>query len=115
MLSLTVLSAPIDSLYDNSPEAQHSVPSTHYFTKMLELYEIANHIMLSQVSVSSNFADSLGLPRLYQKDEYFGTALQLDLCLNKWEKNIPPSLRPDIFRADADDVSHKQGVLLRLR
>ncbi|KAF4625816.1 hypothetical protein G7Y89_g12348 [Cudoniella acicularis] len=115
MASLTVSPASIDSLYDNDLEGQPGVPSAQYFTKMLELYEIANHIMLSQMPACGNLGDRLGLPRLYQNDEYFNTVLQLDACLNKWEKNNHQLLTLEIPQGDVDVVLQIQGVILRLR
>ena len=83
--------------------------------KTLELYEIGNHIMLSQVSASCTITNRLGLPRLYQNENYFGTALKLDGCLDRWEKNLTPSLKYDIFQVGVDDTLQRQRVTLRLR
>lgn len=115
MVSLAVPPVAIDSLRDNALEGQPHVLSAHYFTRTLELYEVSNHIMFSQPPACSSFGEGLGLPRLYQNEEYFGTVLQLDACLNKWEKSLPQSLRVDISQGGGDDVSHRQGVILRLR
>jgi hypothetical protein len=83
--------------------------------KTLELYEICNHIMLSQVSACSVVANRLGLPRLYQHEDYFGTAVQLDNCLSRWEKELPRFLKHDFFQAEVEDTLQRQRVTLRLR
>jgi hypothetical protein len=82
---------------------------------MQELYEINNHVMLSQMSTSNSLADKLGLPRLYRNEDYFGSVVQLDACLNKWEENLPRCLRIEIFPGDRDEIVHRQAVMLRLR
>jgi hypothetical protein len=80
---------------------------------MLELYEIVNHVMLSQVN--NSFADNLDLPHLYQNDENFGVAVQHDACLSKWEKSLPLSLRLDVSQGNTEDVLYRQALILRLR
>jgi hypothetical protein len=107
MVSLTA----IDLLHNHSPQGQ----STDYFTKMLELYEITNHIMLSQTSSHNSIADRLGLPHLYQDEEYFSTATKLEASLNKWDKSLPRSLRLENSQGDVSDDLFKQRVILRLR
>ena len=107
MVSLTA----IDSLHNHSPQGQ----SANYFTKMLELYEITNHVMLSQMSSHNSVAARLGLPHLYQDEEYFSTAVKLEAAINKWDKSLPRSLRLDSFQGDVGDDLFKQRVILRLR
>ncbi|KAF5139451.1 Sorbicillinoid biosynthetic cluster transcription factor sor3 [Metarhizium anisopliae] len=48
----------------------------------LELHEIGTQIQ-------NNLAARLGLPRLYQQDEYHVIVVQLDGCLTKWEESPP--------------------------
>jgi hypothetical protein len=116
MVTFTVLPPTVGpSLRDENIEGQNSVPYAYYFTKVLELYEISNHIMLAQMPTWSSFSDSLGLPRLSQDAEYSSLVLQLDACLSKWEKNLPQNLRFDVSQSNADGVSHGQVVMLHLR
>jgi hypothetical protein len=82
---------------------------------MLELYEITNHVLLSQMSSHDSIAYRLGLPRLYQDEEYFSTATKLEASINKWDKNLPRSLRLDSSQGDVGDDLFKQRVILRLR
>jgi hypothetical protein len=82
---------------------------------MLELYEIINHIMLSQTSSHNSVAGRLGLPHLYQDEEYFSTAVKLEVVINKWDKSLPRSLRLDSSQGDVGDDLFKQRVILRLR
>ena len=71
--------------------------------------------MLSQVSASRSITNRLGLPRLYENEDYFGAALQLDGCLDRWEKNLSQSLRHDIFQVGVDDSLQRRRVALHLR
>ena len=86
-----------------------------YFTNVIELYEISNHIMLSQAPACSSLGDRLGLPRLYQNEDHFGIVVQLDACLNKWEDSLPKTLRYNPSHGDGNAVLLRQGVALRLR
>jgi len=117
MISLT--SSPSTAAFDyaivNDSNGQPLVSSAFYFTRMLEVYEIANHIILSQTPPENNFGDKLGLPRLYQNEDPFGTLVQLDACLDKWEKSLPQPLRLGTSQGNPDDASNRQGVLLHLR
>jgi len=120
MVSLTVTPSAVDSpdngeLESHGLDGQPHLSSAHYFTKMLELYEIGNHIMLSQTPARSSFGDKFGLPRLYGNDESFGTVVKLENCLIKWESTLPQSLRPEIYEGNIDEVVHRQAVILRLR
>jgi len=111
VVPLAVPSVVLDLLTNND---QRRVPSIDYLSHMVELYEISNHIMLSQLPPSS-VMDMLGLPRMYQNQEYFVTAVQLDACLNKWEKGLPGALRVDVSESSVSDSSQVQGIILRLR
>jgi hypothetical protein len=82
---------------------------------MSQLYEISNRIMLGQIAVSSSLTDGLGLPRLYMDQEDAGNAVQLDMCLNNWEKSLPQSLRSGSSQSKEDEVLQRQRVMLRLR
>lgn len=115
MASLITSSATDTSPYGTDQEDQFCVPAALYSTKMIELYEISNHIMLSQESGRGGFVARLGLPTLYHNNEYIGTALQLDACLKKWEKSLPQDWRADIDRGNADNALSRQGVILRFR
>jgi hypothetical protein len=115
MVSGAVSSAMIDSLHDIGREEPQSVSFAHYSMKTLEIYEICHHIMLSQVSTGSNLADRLGLPCLYQSEHYFSNTLQLDTCLNKWEKSLPESLRYNSSELPNDSNLYGQSVMLRFR
>lgn len=79
---------------------------------MIELYEITHHIMSSQESRRSNFAEKLGLPYLYRNNDYAGTAIKLDDCLSKWDQGLPKSMTE---QGVTDDGSSSQGLILRLR
>jgi hypothetical protein len=100
-----------DSLNHHGQKEQ----SDDYFSKLLELYEISNHVMLSQTATTGGFADKLSLPRLYQNDKYLSRAVKLDLSMHKWEKSLHRSLRLDESQGEAGDASHRQRVILRLR
>ena len=120
MVSLAVSPGAVDSLHDKivegpGLEGQSRVPYAPYFAKTLELYEIGNRIMLSQAPAGSAFGDRLGLPRLYRNDEYFGTVVQLEACLNKWESTLPQSLRPATYQGNTNAILYRQAVILRLR
>lgn len=115
MVSPPTSSAAIDSLASNYKGDPNLVLSADFFAKTLELYEINNHIMLSQISPSSSVTNRLGLPRLYRDEKSLEIALQLDDCLDKWDKGLPFSLKYDPSKLDADDSCHRQQVMLRLR
>ena len=81
---------------------------------MLELNEITGHVMLSQVPARSSFAESLGLPPLYQNADS-SAAVQIDECLNTWEKSLAPSSPLGSPQDDAENSLNRQRTLLRLR
>jgi hypothetical protein len=107
MVSLTA----IDLVHNDSPQGQ----SSYYFTKGLELYEIINHVVLSQTSSHNSLAGKLGLPYLYQGEEYFTTAVKLEASINKWDKSLPRSLRFDSSQGDCGDDLLRPRMILRLR
>ncbi len=102
-------------MHENGQQRHPYELSDEYFNKVLELYEISTHIMLSQAPASCNISDNLGLPRFYKNEKYLSTLLKLDVCLHKWEKSLPQTLRLDVSQSEVDDVSHRQAVILRLR
>ncbi|KAH8890721.1 putative fungal-specific transcription factor [Thozetella sp. PMI_491] len=59
------------------------------FKRGLEFYEINVQIQLAQTQTRNRLAARLGLPRLYQQDDYQTVAVQLDTCLNRWENSLP--------------------------
>lgn len=88
-----------------------------YFVKTLELYEICNHIVLSQVPSQHNeFIENLGLPLLYDCHDQIKNISRLDACLNRWEKSLPPAL---IFEQSAaaggEAFTHRKAIHLRFR
>ena len=92
----------------------HSGRSTHYVVKMLELSEITSHIMLSQTAASGSFPGSLGLPPLYESADLSAT-VQVDECLNKFQKSLAPSFSFDFVQDNAENSLNRQQILLRLR
>lgn len=96
-------------------EFPNSVPYAYYFTKALELYEVSNHVILTQMPTWSSFGDSLGLPRLFQNAENSSLVLRLDECFSRWERSLPRSLRLDASQSSGDEVLHRQVVMLFLR
>jgi hypothetical protein len=111
---------PISSTIIGSPERNYKgdsdfMLSADFFIKTLELYEINNHIMLSQVCPSWSGANTLGLPCLYQDDKSFEIALQLDDCLDRWDRGLPSSFKYDPLKLDDNDTLQRQQVTLRLR
>lgn len=81
---------------------------------MLELNEITSHIMLSQMSASSSFAEGLGQPQLSRNADS-SAAVQIDECLTKLEKTFPPLMSFDPVQDDSDNGSKRRQILLRLR
>lgn len=81
----------------------------------LELYEIGSQIQLAQAQSRNNLAAKLGLPRLYQQDEYHAIAVQLDGCLNKWEKNIPDDWKLQNVQMIHDRSARAERYLLHFR
>lgn len=81
----------------------------------LELHEICNQIQLAQTQTRNTLAARLGLPRLYQQDEYHAVAVQLDACLNKWEDGLPDSWKLQNLPKAVDRASRAERYLLHLR
>ncbi|RAL02586.1 putative transcription factor [Aspergillus ibericus CBS 121593] len=83
--------------------------------RALELHEIGSHIQLAQTQTRNSLAAGLGLPRLYQQDEYHAVAVQLDTSLNKWEESLPSDWQLRNIPNVVDRVSRAEGYLLHLR
>jgi hypothetical protein len=81
----------------------------------LEFHEIGNQIQLAQTQTRLGVAAKLGLPRLYQQEEYHAVAVQLDASLNKWEKSLPTHLKRQNLASIVDKKSRTEGYLLHLR
>lgn len=81
----------------------------------LEFHEIGNQIQLAQTQTRLGVAAKLGLPRLYQQEEYHAVAVQLDASLNKWEKTLPTNLKLHSLASVVDKKSRAEGYLLHLR
>lgn len=62
---------------------------TDHLIRNLELHEIGNQIQLAQTGAWSQLGPRLGLPQLYEQNEYHIVAVQLDECLSSWEKKLP--------------------------
>lgn len=104
MVPMTASSPSISSLHGSSDLVNpYDETSAHYSIKMLELDEITNHIILSQV-----------LPRLYQNID-LNAILRIDNCLNKWEDSLPPSLQFHFVNDGNENGLDLQQVNLRLR
>ncbi|AEO67154.1 uncharacterized protein THITE_10741, partial [Thermothielavioides terrestris NRRL 8126] len=86
-----------------------------YLAKIMELYEVSNHISLSHMAVRSNVPDKLGLPPLYRVDDHFSNVSRFDACLDRWADSLPRSLRHGHVDARVDPWSYKQALLLQLR
>ncbi|KAK8075463.1 fungal-specific transcription factor [Apiospora hydei] len=97
-----------------SSSSQDSTRAAH-LRRVFELHEIGNQIQLAQTQVRNRVASSLGLPRLYQQDEYHAVAVQLDACLNKWESALPDDWKVPNLRVLGDRKSRVERYLLHLR
>ncbi|OKL57802.1 hypothetical protein UA08_07261 [Talaromyces atroroseus] len=94
---------------------QQSGSQADHFTLGLELHEIGNQIQLAQTQTRNCLASRLGLPRLYQQDEYHVVAVQLDSCLNKLENNLPSDWKLQNLPNVVDSTSRAERYLLHLR
>jgi hypothetical protein len=86
-----------------------------HLTRGLELHEIGNQIQLAQTQTRNSLAARLGLPRLYQQDEYHAVAVQLGACLNKWENDLPSDWKLQNLQKIVDRTSRAERYLLHLR
>ncbi|RHZ63907.1 putative transcription factor [Aspergillus thermomutatus] len=94
---------------------QHSGRYAERLARELELHEIGNQIQLAQTQTRNTLAARLGLPRLYQQDEYHTVAVQLDACLDKWEKDLPSDWKLQNLQKVVDRGSRAERYLLHLR
>jgi hypothetical protein len=88
---------------------------TAHLSRVFELHEIGNQIQLAQTQIRNRAATVLGLPRLYQQDEYHAVAVQLDDCLNKWESALPEDWKAHNLRTVGDRKLVVERYLLHLR
>jgi hypothetical protein len=88
---------------------------TAHLSRVFELHEIGNQIQLAQTQIRNCASSALGLPRLYQQDEYHAVAVQLDDCLNKWESALPEDWKAQNIRAVGDRKLVVERYLLHLR
>ncbi|KAF5009891.1 hypothetical protein FDECE_3918 [Fusarium decemcellulare] len=90
----------------------HNLIDDEHRTRELELYEIGNQIQLAQ---TQRLATKLGLPRLYQHQEYYNVAVELDACLNRWEDNLPNDWKLQNLQDVVDRASRAERYVLHLR
>ncbi|CRG86535.1 putative transcriptional regulatory protein C757,04 [Talaromyces islandicus] len=112
--SLVLLPNIVDSVSLNGHHQQEERDAER-LRRELEFHEIGNQIQLAQTQTRLGIATKLGLPRLYQQEEYHAVAVQLDACLNKWEINLPTHLRVQNIARIADKKTRTEGYLLHLR
>ncbi|KAK8061631.1 fungal-specific transcription factor [Apiospora phragmitis] len=84
-----------------SSSSQDGIRVTH-LDRVFELHEIGDQIQLAQTQIRNRVASNLGLPRLYEQDEYHAVAVQLDACLNKWEVALPDDWKAHNIQALQD-------------
>ena len=87
-----------------------------YFSKTMELYEINNYTTVSQYLYTQRaVSDKLGMPPLQESRDILTVVSQLDDCLERWERRLPPALRYEGFAGDVNNCSYGQALCLRLR
>lgn len=111
---LTFLSKGIDSMIPNETKRQGGGYADN-FKWFLELHEIGNQIQLAQTQTRNSLAARLGLPRLYQHDDYHTVAVQLEACLNKWEQGLPSDWKLQNIQKIAGKVARAERYVLHLR
>lgn len=99
----------------SSGSSQEGGRHAEHFTWRLELHEIGNQIQLAQTQTQNSLAAKLGLPGLYQQDDYHAVALQLDACLNKWENGLPSDWKLQNLKEVVDRTALAERYLLHLR
>ncbi|KAF7557540.1 hypothetical protein G7Z17_g533 [Cylindrodendrum hubeiense] len=99
----------------SSGSYQHDGKDSYHIVRRLELHEIGNQIQLAQAQTQNGLAARLGLPRLYQQDEYHAVVMQLDACLNKWENSLASDWKFDTLQNVVDRTSRTDRYLLNLR
>ncbi|KAK2608940.1 hypothetical protein QQS21_002516 [Conoideocrella luteorostrata] len=109
---------PLPSRANSTPSRsnhERSGENSDQITRGLELFEIGSQIQLAQTQTRNSVANKLGLPRLYQQDEYHAVAVQLEACLNKWEHDLPNDWKLQNLRMVSDKTSKSERCLLHLR
>lgn len=98
------------------PPTTQDPATSIYFVKTVELYEICNHIFLSQAPFQHNeFIENLGLPLLYEGQDQIKNISRLDACLTRWEQSLPPPLVCEDSAAKEDITTYRKAVYLRFR
>lgn len=106
--SPSLIAVPIKA----GPEDEH--PEDFGRQLGLDLLEFGYQIQLAQTQTRNGLASKLGLPRLYQQDEYHIVAVQLDDCLSKWEEGFSDEWR--VRRVSVSDgKAREEAYFLRLR
>lgn len=95
----------------NDQKSKHS----QEVSRELELFEIGSQIQIAQTQTRNAVAAKLGLPRLYQQDEYHAVAVQLDTSLNTWESNLPTDWQLQNLHMVGDRAIRAERYLLHLR
>lgn len=111
----TLISLPRRSEFIRRDDELDLSRGEEHHTRMLELFEIGNHIQLAQTQTRNTLAAKLRLPRLYQQDEYHVVAVQLDACLQEWECNLPVYLKRQGLKSITDRRSRAKACLLHLQ
>jgi hypothetical protein len=89
--------------------------TTDSLVRSLELHEIGNQIQLAQTGAWSHVGPRLGLPQLYEQNDYHIVAVQLDECLSKWEKNLPGDWSSQNLQYCMDGPLRAELYLIHLR
>lgn len=80
----------------------------------MEVYEISNHITLSQIP-RRNFLDTLGAPPRFQLEDHISNVAKFDACFDRWASDVPEALRYRKADGHSDRISRKQALVLQLR
>jgi hypothetical protein len=102
-------------MYSSTTSYVQDDARTAHLSRVVELHEIGNQIQLAQTQVRNRAASVVGLPRLYQQDEYHVVAVQLDACLDKWESALPDDWKAHNLSAVGDRKPLVERYLLHLR
>lgn len=108
---------PKDGVSLDSIQTTQPASLLAFYAKTLELYEIMNDVLLSLYKpISDDSQDDI-------QDFYFSnntaegehTIFQLDHSLTRWERGIPPHLRPGSAAGAGNPIFFRQGIVLRAR
>ena len=80
-----------------------------------ELHEIGTQIQLAQTQARNGLSARLGLPRLYQRDEYHTLAVQLGSALDSWEDSLPFDWKLQNLSIVKDRAARAERYLLHFR